>query len=123
MMITGMIIMGTANTFGKTTTIGHNNKNHKHHTEVVTIVRDRHNKQVTGGYTKQRNLTREDKILFKNTYRGKDKLTPVSVATQVVNGTNYEFICKDKRGRIVTVTIYKSLPYQGCKSRIVSIHR
>lgn len=87
--------------------------------------RNQHNKQVSGGYTQQRNLTKQNKQLFKNTYNGKDKdkLTPISVATQVVNGTNYKFICKDKHGKKVTVIIYQSLPHMGSKSKVVSINR
>lgn len=80
-------------------------------------------KQMAGGYTHQRNLTKQDKQLFKNTYKGKDKLTPISVSTQVVNGTNYKFICKDKHGKMVTVIIYQSLPHMGSKSKIVSINK
>lgn len=85
--------------------------------------RNQHNKQMAGGYTQQRNLTKQDKQLFKNTYKGKDNLTPISVATQVVNGTNYKFICKDKHGKKVTVIIYQSLPHQGSKSKVVSINK
>lgn len=85
--------------------------------------RNQHDKQMAGGYTQQRNLTKQDKQLFKNTYKGKDKLTPISVATQVVNGTNYKFICKDKHGKKVTVIIYQSLPHMGSKSKVVSINR
>lgn len=86
--------------------------------------RNQHNKEMAGGYTQQRNLTKQEKQFFKNTYngKGKDKLTPISVATQVVNGTNYKFICKDKHGKKVTVIIYQSLPHMGSKSKVVSIN-
>lgn len=79
------------------------------------------NPQVAGGYTQQRKLTTKDKQLFKSTYIGKEKLTPISVSTQVVNGTNYKFICKNKYGKQVTVIIYQSLPHHGGKSKVVSI--
>lgn len=78
---------------------------------------------MVGGYTQQRNLTKQDKQIFKKTYNGKEKLTPISVATQVVNGTNYKFICKDKHGKKVTVIIYQSLTHMGSKSKVVSINR
>ena len=138
-----MSIVGTTNSFGST----NKDKNHNQKQNTVTVInrnlsgkfdkdknctckncieinnRNQHDKQMAGGYTQQRNLTKQDKQLFKNTYKGKDKLTPISVATQVVNGTNYKFICKDKHGKKVTVVIYQSLPYQGSKSKIVSINR
>ena len=138
-----MSIVGTTNSFGST----NKDKNHNQKQNTVTVInrnlsgkfdkdknftckncieinkRNQHDKQMAGGYTQQRNLTKQDKQLFKNIYKGKDKLTPISVATQVVNGTNYKFICKDKHGKKVTVVIYQSLPYQGSKSKIVSINR
>ena len=138
-----MSIVGTTDSFGST----NKDKNHNQKQNTVTVInrnlsgkfdkdknftckncieinkRNQHDKQMAGGYTQQRNLTKQDKQLFKNTYKGKDKLTPISVATQVVNGTNYKFICKDKHGKKVTVVIYQSLPYQGSKSKIVSINR
>ena len=138
-----MSIVGTTNSFGST----NKDKNHNQKQNTVTVInrnlsgkfdkdknctckncieinkRNQHDKQMAGGYTQQRNLTKQDKQLFKNTYKGKDKLTPISVATQVVNGTNYKFICKDKRGKKVTVVIYQSIPYQGSKSKVVSIYK
>lgn len=136
-----MSICGTTDSFGSTS----KKKSHNETKSTITVVNhgssvrgDSHctckncvetNKkkhsgtQVVGGYTKQRNLTKEDKQIFKKTYKGKDKLTPLSVSTQVVNGTNYRFVCKDKHGRYVTVVIYKSLSHQGGKSTVVSINR
>ena len=136
-----MSIVGTTNSIGST----NKDKNHNQKQNTVTVInhntsgkfdkdknctckncieinkRNQHEKQIVGGYTQQRNLTKQDKQLFKNTYKGKDKLTPISVSTQVVNGTNYKFICKDKHGKKVTVIIYQSLPHMGSKSKIVSI--
>ena len=138
-----MSIVGTTDSFGST----NKDKNHNQKQNTVTVInrnlsgkfdkdknctckncidinkRNQHDKQMAGGYTQQRNLTKQDKQLFKNTYKGKDKLTPISVATQVVNGTNYKFICKDKHGKKVTVVIYQSLPHQGSKSKVVSIYK
>ena len=114
-----MSIVGTTDSFGFT------NKNQSNNHRTVTVVR--HHTQsptyMTGGYTQQRSLTKQDKQLFKNTYKGKEKLTPVSVGTQVVNGTNYKFVCKDKHGRQVTVIIYQTLPHQGSKAEVVSVNR
>ena len=140
-----MSIVGTTDSFGST----NKDKNHNQKQNTVTVInhktsgkfdkdknctckncieinkRNQHNKQMAGNYTQQRNLTKQEKQLFKNTYngKGKDKLTPISVATQVVNGTNYKFICKDKHGKKVTVIIYQSLPHMGSKSKVVSINR
>lgn len=90
---------------------------------IKTNMRYQHDKQMAGGYTQQRKLTKQDKKLFKSTYKEKEKLTPISVSTQVVNGTNYKFICKDKHGNKVTVIIYQSLPHMGSKSKIVHIDK
>lgn len=134
-----MSITGTTNGFSSTSkdkSHGHNFVTAINHNPSVSYDKDKnctckncieinkrnlHDKQIVGGYTQQRNLTKQDKQLFKNTYKGKDKLTPISVSTQVVNGTNYKFICKDKHGKKVTVIIYQSLPHMGSKSKIVSI--
>ena len=70
-------------------------------------------RHLVGGYTEQRNLNEEELQLFSNTYTGEDTLTPVTVATQVVAGTNYRFICKDPKGNQMVVVIYQPLPGQG----------
>lgn len=54
------------------------------------------------------------------TYTHKSKLTPQSVATQVVAGTNYKFICTDDSENVVKVVIFKPLPDQG-EPKVLSI--
>ena len=80
-----------------------------------------------GGYTRQRSLTADERQLFEQvvdidgtTYK------PRSVATQVVAGTNYRFVCKarDDGGKRydAVIVIYKPLPGQG-EAHITSIER
>lgn len=51
-----------------------------------------------GGYTRQRPLEASDRELFRRATAGMTGVsyTPESVATQVVAGTNYRFICTAK---------------------------
>ena len=78
-----------------------------------------------GGYSEQRPLTAEDSAVFAEAtkdyaYLG---LKPLSVATQVVAGTNYLFVCEMKAfgGPAVqtNVKIFKPLPGQGAAELIV----
>jgi len=68
-----------------------------------------------GGYTAQREITRQELELFRQvTGTGDLVLTPLTVATQVVSGLNYRFRCKyeDKKASgYCLVTIYQ--PLQG----------
>lgn len=49
---------------------------------------------VCGGYTEQREPNDEELRLFEEvTGTGEMIITPLSVATQVVAGTNYKFLC------------------------------
>ena len=66
-----------------------------------------------GGYTKFHKITTEEKTLFAATYKSEPQLTPSEVATQVVAGMNYKFLCKDDRQNTYEVVIYKPLPNQG----------
>lgn len=68
---------------------------------------------MTGAYTGYRELTEEEKDLFRDTYKGDEKLDPMSVATQVVAGINYRFACTDQNDGEYVVTIYKPLPGHG----------
>lgn len=85
---------------------------------------------VVGGYTKQRRLSDEEKLLFESVAQevAGVKYTPMNVSTQVVAGTNYRFLCKGKspeRGGekfYAVITIHKPLPQQG-EPRIISIER
>lgn len=78
---------------------------------VSSVVDNREEKapQVVGGYTDYRELSYEDKALFAKAYKGDIKLTPQSVATQVVAGLKYKFVCKDGSGKKYLVTIFQNL--------------
>ncbi len=78
---------------------------------VSSVVENREEKvpPVVGGYTDYRELSDEDKALFAKAYRGDVKLTPQSVATQVVAGLKYKFVCKDENGKECMVTIFQNL--------------
>lgn len=86
--------------------------------------------RIVGGYTDERRLTDEERQLFDAAVAstGDVEYKPMSVATQVVAGTNYRFICKaretKKRGKRfdAVIVIYKPLPGQG-EPRITSIER
>lgn len=69
-----------------------------------------------GGYTAQRDLTHEDSLFFENVVSKTEykDLSPQSVATQVVAGINFNFVCIEKsNGKKCNVIIYKPLPGQG----------
>lgn len=73
--------------------------------------------QLCGGYTQQRELTEDEMALFRSATETVDMtLTPLSVSTQVVAGTNYKFWYryqdKDDSGH-TWVIIFKPLPGRG----------
>lgn len=84
-----------------------------------------------GSYTDQRALTDADKAIFNEAMKGLVGVTytPESVATQVVAGTNYKFICKgemrtpDRKTFKAEVTIYQPLPNSGDKPYVTQIVR
>ena len=86
--------------------------------------------QTVGGYTDQRRLTDEERALFEAVTASIDDTAykPLNVATQVVAGTNYRFVCrareKGRRGKRfdAVIVIYKPLPGQG-EPRITSNER
>ncbi len=86
--------------------------------------------RIVGGYTDQRRPSAEERELFETVTAQIDDIEykPVSVATQVVAGTNYRFLCKArenrKRGKRfdAVIVIYKPLPGQG-EPRITAIER
>lgn len=88
--------------------------------KTTTEVRER--PTLLGGYTNDRPLTKEEKALFDKAYKGEVALRPVSVATQVVAGINYSFVCEDKDGNKYKVVIYQPLPGQG-EARVTSIKK
>ncbi|GEM_PF-426371 len=69
--------------------------------------------QMCGAYSDQDELSKEDLELFNATYKGEVKLTPYTVSSQVVAGTNYAYTCKDKDGNTYKVVIFQPLPGQG----------
>jgi len=80
---------------------------------------------LVGGYSEQRPLAAEDSAVFAEAtkdyaYLG---LKPLSVATQVVAGTNYLFVCEMKAfggpATQTNVKIFKPLPGQGTAELIV----
>lgn len=80
--------------------------------KAVSSVVENHEEKippVVGGYTEYRELSDEDKTLFAKAYKGDVKLTPQSVATQVVAGLKYKFVCKDESGKKYLVTIFQNL--------------
>ena len=85
---------------------------------------------MTGGYTEQRPLSEQEQALFHQLMQGLTGVayTPESVATQVVAGINYRFVCKartvtlDPETYQAEVTVYQPLPGQG-EARITSIKR
>lgn len=85
---------------------------------------------LTGGYTAQRPLTEAEAELFRTVT---SKLvgvsyTPESVATQVVAGTNYRFICTAKPSTLhpetyrAEVIVFQPLPGRG-EAKITKIER
>lgn len=87
---------------------------------------------VVGGYSKQRKPTHEEEELFKRATASLQgvEYKPINVATQIVAGTNYRFLCKarstgnDKRGKrhYAVIVIHKSLVAEE-QPRILSIER
>lgn len=86
-----------------------------------------------GGYSETRRLSDDEQKLFdKYVARiGDVEYEPINVATQVVAGINYRFLCKGRevkpdggRGKkfYAAIVLYKPLPGQG-EPRITSIER
>lgn len=91
--------------------------------EVKTFLENLHagktEEMLCGGFSKQRPLNGDDLKVFKEATKeyGYLNLKPMSVATQVVAGTNYLFTCEMQAfgGALETVQvkIFKPLPNQG----------
>lgn len=83
-----------------------------------------------GGYTGQRPLEASDRELFRRATTGMTGVsyTPESVATQVVAGTNYRFICTAKtmtpglETYEAEIIVFQPLPGQG-EAKIAKITR
>ena len=89
--------------------------------------------QMVGGYSKLRKLSAEEVALFERAVSGLQgaEYKPVSVATQIVAGVNYRFLCKarsidesGKRGKrfYAVIVVHKPLAGQG-EERILSIEK
>lgn len=80
---------------------------------------------LVGGYSEQRPLTAEDSAAFAEATKDYAYLSlkPLSVATQIVAGTNYLFVCEMKAfggpATQTNVKIFKPLPGQGAAELIV----
>jgi hypothetical protein len=94
-------------------------------TFVANLETGKTEEMLLGGYSEQRPLTAEDSAAFIEAtkdyaYLG---LKPLSVATQVVAGTNYLFVCEMNAfgGPAVqtNVKIFKPLPGKGAAELIV----
>lgn len=85
---------------------------------------------MTGGYTQQKPLGDQERELFRQVTHGMTGVsyTPESVATQIVAGTNYRFICTAKSATLnpetyqAEVIVFKPLPGRG-EPKITSIKR
>ena len=87
----------------------------------TSISEEKKEPQMTGAYTQGKKLSKEERELFENTYKGEKDLTPLSVSTQVVAGINYKYICQDKEGKKYKVVIYKKLPAYGGEAEVTSV--
>ncbi|MEG1645414.1 MAG: hypothetical protein RR279_06165 [Alistipes sp.] len=84
---------------------------------------------MVGGYTQQRPLTEADRTLFATATAKLEapKYIPESVATQIVAGCNYRFICKivtsshEPRTTAAEIVIFQPLPGRG-DPKVSSIH-
>ena len=65
-------------------------------------------KDICGGFTSLREVTPEDRAVFDDAVEGSEEYVLIAVATQIVNGTNYRFLCK-REGERCWVRIYKPL--------------
>lgn len=90
-------------------------------------------KSQVGGFESQRRIKSEEKALFEQTtaHITDVEYKPMNVATQIVAGTNYRYLCKarridneGKRGKrfYAAIVIHKPLPGQG-EPKIISIER
>ncbi|CAK7056187.1 hypothetical protein CUZ56_01991 [Saezia sanguinis] len=96
--------------------------------EIQPAAGSANNANMVGGWSEQKPLTKEDKAVFDEALTGfvGVQYVPVSVATQIVAGMNYRFIC-DAKIVIPNAQPYKAMveihkPLQG-KAMITNIHR
>lgn len=92
--------------------------------EVTVTAEDGTEDVLVGGYSEYRALTEEDRAFFDKVMKGSigENFTPLSVATQVVSGTNYDFACVTKDNFPVHVIIFKPLPcYEDTQEITITI--
>lgn len=95
-----------------------------------SVVGSADNSAIVGGFSEPRRLSDEEALLFESVASkvAGVNYTPMNVATQIVAGTNYRFLCKGKdveRGGkkfYAVIVVHKPLPNQG-EPRILSIER
>lgn len=126
-MKTHLILMVLACT---TAACGHTQRNGQQRFQATHEDASKPAQPLSGGYTEQRALTDDERLLFGEVTREMDgaDYVPESVATQVVAGTNYRFRCKVKtltpkpETYRAEITVFKPLPGQG-DPRITQISR
>ena len=81
------------------------------------------NPGLVGAYGEKHAPSAAEHSMFNDTYKGKVQLTPQTVATQVVAGTNYRFDCKNPKDKQYQVVIYKDLPSNGGRAEVTSVKK
>ena len=83
-----------------------------------------------GAFADQKELTEDDKLVFEEAlkdFKTDNKYTCISVAKQIVAGTNYLFICdvvsKDGAKSKEEVLIFKPLPHTKNPIKIIKIDK
>lgn len=81
-------------------------------------------KEESGGYSKQREISTTEMNIFQQALGDKvDQYEPLTVATQVVAGTNYKFYAKDKKASkesYVYIIIYVAIE-KDAKPELVEV--
>lgn len=101
--------------------------------EQIKSLSGRQQEQVVGGFSQQRKPSEEELALFSECVKTLTGAVyePMNVATQIVAGVNYRFLCKGRqvqadgaKGRrfYAVITIHKPLPGQG-EPHILSIQK
>ena len=94
-------------------------------TFLANLAAGKTDEMLMGGFTEQRPLTAEDSAVFATATKDYAylKLAPLSVATQVVAGTNYLFVCTtsgfNRPPTETMVKIFRPLPGRGEPELIV----
>ena len=96
----------------------------------ITVSQDDSKTKLVGAFADQKKLTEDDKLIFQEAFKDfktTNKYTPITVAKQVVAGTNYMFICdvtsKDGDKFKEEVLIFKPLPHTKKSANIVKINK